>query len=30
VIFYPSKIDNGNIYFLNFKPASKYRCMLVK
>lgn len=30
VIFYPSKIENDNIYFLNFKPASKYRCMLVK
>ena len=30
VIFYPSKIEDGNIYFLNFKPASKYRCTLVK
>ncbi len=30
VIFYPSKIDGDNIYFLNFKPASKYRCVLVK
>jgi hypothetical protein len=30
VIFYPSKIEDDNIYFLNFKPASKYRCMLVK
>ena len=30
VIFYPSKIENDNIYFLNFKLASKYRCMLVK
>lgn len=30
VIFYPSKIENDNIYFLNFKPASKYRCTLVK
>jgi len=30
VIFYPSKIEEGNIYFLNFKPASKYRCTLVK
>lgn len=30
VIFYPSKIENDNIYFLNFKPASKYRCVLVK
>ena len=30
VIFYPSKIDDDNIYFLNFKLASKYRCTLVK
>lgn len=30
VIFYPSRISEGNIYFLNFKPASKYRCTLVK
>lgn len=30
VIFYPSKVENDNIYFLNFKPASKYRCILVK
>lgn len=30
VIFYPSKIEDNNIYFLNFKPASKYRCTLVK
>jgi len=30
VIFYPSKIVDDNIYFLNFKPASKYRCILVK
>jgi len=30
VIFYPSKISEDNIYFLNFKPASKYRCTLVK
>lgn len=30
VIFYPSKIENDNIYFLNFKHASKYRCMLVR
>jgi hypothetical protein len=29
VIFYPSKIEDDNIYFLNFKPASKYRCKLV-
>lgn len=30
VIFYPSRIEDDNIYFLNFKPASKYRCTLVK
>ena len=30
VIFYPSRIDEENLYFLNFKPASKYRCTLVK
>lgn len=30
VIFYPAKIEDDNIYFLNFKPASKYRCALVK
>jgi len=30
VIFYPSTIHEDNIYFLNFKPASKYRCTLVK
>lgn len=30
VIFYPSRIEGDNIYFLNFKPASKYRCTLVK
>jgi hypothetical protein len=30
VIFYPSKIEDNDPYFLNFKPASKYRCTLVK
>jgi hypothetical protein len=30
VIFYPSRIEDDNIYFLNFKPASKYRCTLIK
>lgn len=30
VIFYPSRIEKDNLYFLNFKPASKYRCILVK
>lgn len=29
VIFYPSKIENENLYFLNFKPASKYRCTVI-
>jgi hypothetical protein len=29
VIFYPSSIVDDNLYFLNFKPASKYRCILV-
>lgn len=30
VIFYPARISEDNIYFLNFKSASKYRCTLVK
>ena len=30
VIFYPSKIVDGNILFLNFKPASNYRSILIK
>lgn len=30
VIFYPSKIVDGAPYFLNFKPASNYRCTVVK
>ena len=30
VIFYPSRIEDDNLYFLNFKPASRYRCILVK
>ena len=30
VIFYPSSIEGDNLYFLNFKPASRYRCVLVK
>ena len=29
VIFYPSRITDDDLYFLNFKPASKYRCALV-
>ena len=30
VIFYPSRIEDDNLYFLNFKHASKYRCILIK
>ncbi len=30
VIFYPSKIEDENLFFLNFKPASRYRCTLIK
>ena len=30
VIFYPSNLEEDNLLFLNFKPASKYRCILVK
>ncbi|MDI6687775.1 MAG: DUF1788 domain-containing protein, partial [Desulfobacterales bacterium] len=30
VFFYPAKYDNDELLFLNFKPASKYRCKLVK
>ena len=30
VFFYPSKIENDNLLFLNFKSASKYRCTLIK
>jgi hypothetical protein len=30
VIFYPSTIEDDNLYFLGFKPASKYRCTLVR
>ena len=30
VIFYPSKVVDENILFLNIKPASKYRCTLIK
>jgi len=30
VIFYPSIIEDDTLFFLNFKPASKYRCTLVK
>lgn len=30
VIFYPSIYQQDNLLFLNFKPASKYRCKLIK
>ena len=30
VIMYPSKIENKNLYFLNFKLASKYRCTVIE
>lgn len=30
VFFYPSKIEDENLLFLNFKSASKYRCTLIK
>lgn len=30
VIFYPSRIEDDNLYFLNFKSASRYRCALVE
>ena len=30
VIFYPSRVVDGNLYFLNFKLASNYRSVLVK
>lgn len=29
VIFYPAKIEDKNLLFLNFKPASKYRCAII-
>lgn len=29
VVFYPATHKNGNLYFLNVKPASKYRCNLI-
>lgn len=30
VIFYPSRFEGDNLYFLNFRLASKYRCTLVR
>lgn len=29
LIFYPAQIKAGNLFFLNFKPASKYRCTII-
>jgi hypothetical protein len=29
IIMYPSKIETDNLYFLNFKLASKYRCTVI-
>lgn len=29
IILYPSKFENENLYFLNFKSASKYRCKVI-
>jgi hypothetical protein len=30
IIMYPSKLENDNLYFLNFKLASKYRCTVIE
>lgn len=30
VIFYPATLDNENLFFLNFKPASRYRCTVIE
>lgn len=30
VVLYPSKLEEDNLYFLNFKSASNYRCIVVK
>lgn len=30
IIFYPSKFNEENLFFLNFKPANKYRCTVIK
>lgn len=29
VFFYPAKLEENELLFLNFKPASRYRCKLV-
>tara|TARA_R110002050_G_scaffold158381_3_gene287675 strand:+ start:12996 stop:13535 length:540 start_codon:yes stop_codon:yes gene_type:complete len=30
VIFYPSKTEHDNLFFLNFKLASRYRCTVIE
>ena len=30
IIMYQSKLENDNLYFLNFKLASKYRCTVIE
>ncbi|WP_075603946.1 BREX protein BrxB domain-containing protein [Saccharicrinis aurantiacus] len=30
IIFYPAKIENDHLYFLNFKPSSRYRCTVIE
>jgi len=30
VIFYPAKLEDNDLLFLNFKPASNYRCAVIK
>ena len=30
IIFYPAGIRDDNLFFLNFKPASKYRCTVIE
>ncbi len=30
VIFYPARLEDDSIYFLNTRSASKYRCALIK
>ena len=30
IVFYPSKVEDDVIKFLNFKNADKYRCTVIK
>ena len=30
IIFYPAKKEEGELFFLNFKSASKYRCTVIE